>query len=268
MIVFIQREIRNGQQILYDMVRFIKGDFVVVPNTSKLEGLEAGLLGVYFWLCSFADNETGECFPAKSKLAKRLGCSTKTVERHIKELVEKGLITYDRQYKNNKATSNKYYIPILGVETPMGGSTDTADAPSTDTSVVENYTHKELDLTNYKAKLSRTLKGVVRIYSFLYRKQYGVDPNIDYSLFTRITTGLLKNYTPAQVWMLVVIHFEWRGIEEKDNFIFDKLVSNGFPFHWIPNSAQAYATLVQQAMPGIWGDEVALEAQVKKDLNK
>jgi DNA-binding transcriptional MocR family regulator len=45
--------------------------------------------------CAYADyanNKTGKCYPSQETLARTLRCSVKTIQRHTKELVQKGLI--------------------------------------------------------------------------------------------------------------------------------------------------------------------------------
>lgn len=50
-------------------------------------------------------NDKSQCYPTMEKIARNIGCSSKTVERHIRNLAEKKLILVS-QSKNNT-----YYLP-------------------------------------------------------------------------------------------------------------------------------------------------------------
>ncbi|WP_044737262.1 helix-turn-helix domain-containing protein [Geobacillus kaustophilus] len=66
---------------------------------------------VYVVLCSFADNDTQQCFPSVSKLAEYCGCSVSTVKRSLKRLEKLGLIHIEqRQDENGRSETNVYTI--------------------------------------------------------------------------------------------------------------------------------------------------------------
>ncbi len=66
---------------------------------------------VYIVLCSFADNETQQCFPSVPKIAEYCGCSPSTVKRSLKRLEKLGLIHIEqRQDENGRSTTNVYTI--------------------------------------------------------------------------------------------------------------------------------------------------------------
>ncbi|MED4917580.1 DnaD domain protein [Geobacillus thermodenitrificans] len=66
---------------------------------------------VYVVLCSFADNDTQQCFPSIPKLAEYCGCSVSTVKRSLKRLEKLGLIHIEqRQAENGRSETNVYTI--------------------------------------------------------------------------------------------------------------------------------------------------------------
>lgn len=66
---------------------------------------------IYIVLCSFADNETQQCFPSVPKIAEYCGCSPSTVKRSLKRLEKLGLIHIEqRQDENGRSTTNVYTI--------------------------------------------------------------------------------------------------------------------------------------------------------------
>lgn len=122
-------------------MRYNKGDFVVVPNKHKLEELSGVELGLYIWLCSFANNE-GECFPARKTLAKKLGISLSTLIRATKTLSSLGLITKTQRKEGNEIKSNLYHINILNDEkTSPGVVGDTTPGVTTGTLTISNINY-------------------------------------------------------------------------------------------------------------------------------
>ena len=68
------------------------GPFSIVPEWVLDRGLSSTALKLYIVLARFADWDTGIAFPARDTLAERMGCTEKTVDRVVKELVEAGCI--------------------------------------------------------------------------------------------------------------------------------------------------------------------------------
>lgn len=92
-------------------MKYIKGSFIVVPNIHHLAGIPAITQTIYIWICSYA-NEKGTCFPSHKRLASDSGTSTATVERHINQLIELGLLKKEKRIVNGRQTSNHYQIMI------------------------------------------------------------------------------------------------------------------------------------------------------------
>jgi predicted transcriptional regulator len=72
--------------------------------------ISAELIPTY---CALADysNKKGYCWPKMETLAKTLKCSVRTIQRHIKELVEKGLIEIVKRRRiKGKLSSYLYKI--------------------------------------------------------------------------------------------------------------------------------------------------------------
>ena len=68
------------------------GPFSIVPEWVLDRGLSSTALKLYIVLARFADWDTGIAFPARDTLAERMGCTEKTVDRVVKELVDAGCI--------------------------------------------------------------------------------------------------------------------------------------------------------------------------------
>jgi DNA-binding transcriptional MocR family regulator len=67
--------------------------------------------------CAYADyanNKTGLCWPSQETLARTLRCSVKTIQRHTKELVQKGLIEIVER-KRIKGRFSTYVYKIVHI---------------------------------------------------------------------------------------------------------------------------------------------------------
>lgn len=99
--------------------KYEKGTFVVVPNKNVLKGLSPNLQIIFFWVCSFAD-ENGVCWPSRSTIAKNSGIGKQTVDKHIKNLVELGFLTKEKRKDGAKNMTNVYQIMVIdGVVQPL-----------------------------------------------------------------------------------------------------------------------------------------------------
>lgn len=64
---------------------------------------------VYGVLCSFADNDTGECFPSIDTIAQETQLSNPTVIKCLKELIDKKYVTKQVRKRGTKF-NNKYIL--------------------------------------------------------------------------------------------------------------------------------------------------------------
>lgn len=108
-------------------------------------------IAVYDALVSFADNDSGQCWPSQATIADMIGCSAKTVGRTLGVLERYGLITVEPQFNEDGARTSCLYTlePLWLRESPGPIVTDpSADSesypngprvlPPTD---CESYTH-------------------------------------------------------------------------------------------------------------------------------
>lgn len=92
-------------------MKYAKGTFITVPNKHIIRGLSGNQQALFMWLCSYAD-EVGVCFPSRSTLAKDIGVTTQTLDKHLKKLCEVGLITKAERFYNSRQSSNEYQIQL------------------------------------------------------------------------------------------------------------------------------------------------------------
>lgn len=100
--------------------KFAALSFFCVDSRIFSFGLKPRDLAVYFCLCSHKNVKTGVAFPSRSTIAKECGISkVDTVDKAIKTLWLKGLITKKPQYRPDGGFSSNVYT--ITEKEDMGG---------------------------------------------------------------------------------------------------------------------------------------------------
>ncbi len=70
--------------------------FTRIPKTSQLiaQGVPVEVIPTYAALSDYTNNKTGLCWPKMETLAKILGRSSRTIQRHLHQLQELGLVEF------------------------------------------------------------------------------------------------------------------------------------------------------------------------------
>lgn len=91
-------------------MRYIKGDYFIVPNRQALRGLNCRDQATFVALCSMADEE-GVCWPSFQHIADTAGMSRTSAVESIKVLEDAGFIERTKRgRKDGSQTSNEYQI--------------------------------------------------------------------------------------------------------------------------------------------------------------
>jgi len=92
-------------------VRTDTGPFVIIPEWVLDSGISDRAIRLYCTLGRYADDVTGEAYPSRRTLGKRLGCSTDSIDRAKNELVEVGALSVvHRKDEAGDPTSNLYTV--------------------------------------------------------------------------------------------------------------------------------------------------------------
>ena len=132
------------------------GPFSIVPEWVIVSTLSHGAVRLYALLARYADYNTGRAFPSRSTLATRLGTSSDTVDRFVKELLVIGAIHVERRLDGNTYQSNLYTVRrVQGDRT--GAVSGRTDAPRGDRTVAPrgDRTDKDLTITTKQQPIER-----------------------------------------------------------------------------------------------------------------
>jgi DNA-binding transcriptional ArsR family regulator len=99
-----------------------KPKFTRIPKVCDLieAGVPAEAIPTYCALTDYANNKTGICWPKMETLAKTLGRSVRTVQRHLHLLKERGLIEFLERRRNKGRFSSYLYRVLHIVHTTTG----------------------------------------------------------------------------------------------------------------------------------------------------
>lgn len=85
--------------------------FYCYSHAAMEANLSANTFKVYHVLAKHANNKTRDCFIRKEVIAKMIGKSVSTVNRALRELVQKGLMKKEYQYtRKGEQTANLYTL--------------------------------------------------------------------------------------------------------------------------------------------------------------
>jgi DNA-binding transcriptional ArsR family regulator len=101
-----------------------KPNFTRIPKVRDLieAGVTAEAIPTYCALTDYANNKTGLCWPKMETLAKTLGRSVRTIQRHLHLLKELGLVEFvERRRLRGRYSSYVYRVLHIMRTTGHGG---------------------------------------------------------------------------------------------------------------------------------------------------
>ena len=101
----------------------VRQKFTRMPKTEGLmeAGVPAYAIGTLCALSDHANSKNGLCWPSMNRLARILGCSVRTVQRHLHLLKDQGIIEFVERRRNRGRYSSYLYRVIHIVRTTGHG---------------------------------------------------------------------------------------------------------------------------------------------------
>jgi predicted transcriptional regulator len=100
-----------------------KQKFTRIPKTEELvaAGVPAYSISTLCALSDHANSKNGLCWPSMNRLARILGCSVRTVQRHLHLLKDQGFIEFVERRRNRGRYSSYLYRVVHIVRTTGHG---------------------------------------------------------------------------------------------------------------------------------------------------
>lgn len=196
----------------------------VMQKVSRNKNLSAGAKGLYCYLASFADSETGECFPKLATILEEMAISENTFYKYLKELEKENVV--ERKQRKMKTTIYK----ILNHIVPKKQRTSNIEEHKT--AKFEDYNKRTYNNNNnynycrsYKKhdnQLSTTTKQIIDFLNKTAGTRYKVTTVIQDKIQQLLTHGYSLNDI-KQVIRVKVTQFKDKRkfFMTKPNILFD-----------------------------------------------
>lgn len=256
-------------------MKYEKGTFVVVPNKNHLKGKPAEMQSVYLWLIDHSNDE-GQCFPSRKKLSKEAGCGIATVDKYLAKLVEDGFVKITPRFNHDTHSRNSNMYTLLLIEglsendTPPHIKTDIVTVP------ILNSTHltqveapAEIKKIQLPDSLGKTyIARLLYVYNRLFRDKYGFAATLDMGRFGKSMKSLVQTKNEVQIAAMMIIFFNWRGMNGGDEFVHKKLIDNTFSPQWFASTINQYEAYLRNVFNLNLDNEVETMEFVRENLSK
>lgn len=195
-------------------------------------------------------NKYGFCYATNEYFSKVFGIHPQTASKYISNLDKKGFVTVVLE----NGYERKIYIEG-GVNQMIKEGKSLGSTPPKSNGLHNNTSNNTKDIDTNKDLLSksdeiRTVNDslgknphtrLLELYSMIWETNYGFPSG----QALRGANGkhfkeLLEIYSEVEVGAMVVLHFEWRGANGSNDFIYQNLEDSCFPISWLPKNADSY----------------------------
>jgi len=250
--------------------------YAILPANIRYDETISWMEKILYAEITALSSKEGYCYATNAYFARNYKVSTRTVSRAITNLTERGfLFTLLENYGTN--TMRKIYIienaerliPQVvahkkGVDKTVlasgkiGEGVDKSVVPPLDKNVAHNNTSNNNinntnilhipasqaeaaagDLPSWLGKNS--VERLAKLYELLWQAEMGVKHTLRViGKNGSILKSLLSGRTEVLAALIMITHFDWRGMSGSDEKQFKNLRDNGFPLAWIPTRVDMY----------------------------
>ena len=111
-------------------------------------------------------------------------------------------------------------------------------------------------------KADPRVKDIHGFYSAVFNKLFGFNPSLRYPITGSMLKKLLVDFTQWQIQVMILIHFNWRGMEGNDEWAFKKLRDRSFPLEWLHFSVNSYQAYARNVLGLNFDDDKSLQEYV------
>ena len=110
------------------------------------------------------------------------------------------------------------------------------------------------------------IKRVLSIYTDLFRYTYGFYPQLPIGRFGKSLKNIIDSFTEFQIAALLIVFFNWQGMNGNDSFERDKLLKVTHNFGWFFSSINQYRAYIQNVFGLDFNDEEKVREFVIKSM--
>lgn len=120
-----------------------------------------------------------------------------------------------------------------------------------------------------KEKKISMVNEVRTFYMALFKRLYGFMPIVSYPRSGAVIKRLLNNgITEHQFYLLICIHFNWRGIDGTNMHIHKMYSDKSFPIEWVSTNVNSYIAYIRNVLNINFDDETEVKKAVSDFLKE
>lgn len=84
------------------------------------------------------------------------------------------------------------------------------------------------------------IQRIMSVYSDLFKDKYGFFPAIPFARVGKLLKTLIETHTELQIAAMLIIFFNWAGMDGGSDFDREKLINAAHSFGWFFNTTNQY----------------------------
>lgn len=108
---------------------------------------------------------------------------------------------------------------------------------------------------------------VLSVYTDLFRAKYGFYPTLPMSRWGASLKRLMETHSELQIAAMLIIFFNWRGMDDGDDFAEQKLIDAAHNFQWFFSTINTYEIYLRNVYNLEFNDEEKVKEFVDKSLS-
>lgn len=108
---------------------------------------------------------------------------------------------------------------------------------------------------------------VLSVYTDLFRVKYGFYPTLPMSRWGASLKRLMETHSELQIAAMLIIFFNWRGMDDGDDFAEQKLIDAAHNFQWFFSTINTYEIYLRNVYNLEFNDEEKVKEFVDKSLS-
>lgn len=264
---------------------------LTTKTVEKLLSLNPDSLVLYlFYQKNAKIQETNTVFTTNTFAKKGLGWGQDRLRKAKDILTEHNLIEkVVRKSKSGKITGHYIKINyIWGKEatektiTPETHSMVQTTDGKEETNALSNKTTNALSNKNQILDTKEKEDGVIlpvkdsksyidrltKLYGTLFKLKMGFSPKIEFGRDGKILSSLKKEYSELQLASMMLLYFDWRGMEDNDDRGYQWLLDNAFPITIMKSKINSLEAYMRNVADVDFDDDNDLLKMVMKSLDK
>lgn len=95
---------------------------------------------------------------------------------------------------------------------------------------------------------SNYIQRITSVYSDLFKDKYGFYPAINFGKVGNLLKSMILNHTELQIAAMLIVFFDWAGMDGSSDFDREKLVNAAHSFGWFYGTTNQYEIYLRNVL--------------------